>query len=125
MPQSLKTYEFGGKVVYSPNGKTQIGKVDYLRYDDLGREILKWIRIKFRGNECIKTDPADAQSRGEPIWEGTILLEGAVSSALDSLGITNIHTATPEQVMGVMRSQNFEDVKKTENYFGVVITGNR
>lgn len=122
MVSSLTNYKFGGKVVYSPNGKTPIGRVDYLRYDALGREIIKWIRATFKGNEFLQIHTYDEDM---PIWGGTILFEGAVSSALDALGITNIHTATPKQVMGVMRSQDFEDVKETENDFGVIITGNR
>lgn len=117
-----KNYEFQGREVFSVAPK--IGKVDYLINDNLGRDVIAWINDRFGKNEDMFTklfQYFSGYKKDQPIENGHILFEGAVSAALDDLGIEDFYTATPEQVMGFLRSNEFKDSKNTWNDFGVYI----
>lgn len=116
--QTATTYTLKGQEVFGPSHS--LGNVDYLRNDELGREIVNWINRQFSTNPNMRVDLARYKER-QPIQKGSIIYEGTVSKALDELGVRDVHTATPEEVMGVLRLKEFEDARRTLNSFGVVI----
>ena len=97
--------------------RTRLSRVWYLTYNSPGTEVIKKINELFPENYFITTD-LGVYRKSQPIEKGHILFEGAVSRALDELGIRNIHTAKPEEVMGVLR---LNDKVDTINYFGIAI----
>lgn len=95
------------------------GEVDYLRNDEFGREVIAWINAKFGDNPLTSYELPDKADYTQ-IPKGSIFLEFAVADALRALGITDIQTADPEQIMGFFRSANYG--KGTKSFpFGVVI----
>lgn len=58
---------------------------------------------------------------GFPYTKGQYFIIAAINSALDTLGIKNIRTATHEEVIGVIRKKDFPDKDNNCNYFALVL----
>lgn len=123
MTNVLTTYAIKGRPVYGI--PSYLGQVDYFRPDSLGLEVAKKIREMFHGLFSLREDEI-RDILGSPAFTSLhIHEEAAISSALDELGIVHAQTASPEQVMGFLRTIKPLSPPSVErsNAFGVIITG--
>ncbi|MBI1969537.1 hypothetical protein HYS48_02485 [Candidatus Woesearchaeota archaeon] len=110
-------------VVYPPKQKP-LAKVGYFHTDNLldsgilGWDIIEKLKEQFPN---LRQPALDQLGRDETVRIGHVLFLSAVNTVLDELGITEIRTASPEEVMAVLRADDFPYQRQSWNAFAVAL----